>query len=391
MLSLQNWTLNNLRNLFRNYKKSDRAFSTRVYLDGLNYHVRDHDGAYKYSSGYIENAVQEAVGGVKNNKNFQQKVNLYLGFDRNSKLKEHSICYTTGNVGCIDLPNWTVLKLNGKITLANNTNKDIITNASGATGNCHCAVIGESVNSEIDGNGTQQSAGAGIKFISSNPDDYPWSFHLKNISLRRTKQNGVHLEGQAGGWNQFLVENIGVKDAGGNGLYTKYVVDSAFKIVYLGGALASAYLQNTNVSKFLGCYFGSGAASSSLELNACNTNVFQSCRMDYAYYNLVRIATGICWRNIFSGCRLSNASRQGAGNYSGILLSGADVQNNIFGDDVFYKAAAENNYKYCIEEATGTDGNIFHGLNLQNYSLAGLLKIGVNSKADAGSIIGTIV
>lgn len=369
------------------------SFNTRVRLEGLNYHVRNRAGVRQYGSGYLENVIQEAIRSFKHNRTAQEKAVLDLRHDRKSKVKEHSIGFPTGNTyGCIELPDWAMLKLIGNISLANSVNKNIIANVDGATGNRHCAVFGESRVCEINGNRGEQTAGHGIYFIgkSNEYENYP-NLDLKNLTIKQIKENGVHIEAVSGAPTVWIAQNVGVCLCS-KAWYLKYIDDSKFIGCYSGGVYG-LYMINCKGSEFIGGYWGAGSGSTNaIFMQTCQRLAFIGGTVDAAGQALINM-TGGCTQNRFMGMRLTNANYGGTPEaYSGIYQGGSNymTKNLFYGLNFF---TTTNNFKYCIEETGVSDENIYAILHMEDYgaSYGGLKKVGTDSKADADTIIGSIV
>lgn len=123
-----------------------------------------------------------------------------------------SVGYTSG-AGCINVPSYTILEIQGKIYLQNTTSDvPIISNSDTSGGNTGVEVFG----GEIDGNKTNQVAGANQAGVQFNKADHS-SVH--DMYIHDTYRDGVYNVHSA---NYNSIFNMKVKNILGHSVFVGY-------------------------------------------------------------------------------------------------------------------------------------------------------------------------
>lgn len=361
-----------------------------IYKFGADYYAMDEDGNIDFGgsgdAGGIDGAspgavIKAAMGGLTGGRTWQERV-LVKGNISN-------LDHPAGNYNCIDVPSYTLLSIDGKMTLANDTNKSMIGNASGNAG----WDVGITIEGGyLDGNQSQQTAGHGINLVTNAVEPAYGYLHstVRDVSVANVKQNAFNFS-HIGQLHAIDCKTHGTK-SGGYGLYCDWVWDSLFeRMLPIDGVTGGAYIIPM-ATVFQDLYINQG-----IVMPYSNRAKFSNILIDVS-------ADIHGWAGHFFKCLVDNvhveAFDNAAANKSAIRLTddtagmSAHSTDNIFSNVWCGRGygAGTKQWKYGIEEADANqDYNIFSSTNGRDCVTGVVRRLGANSKADADTIIGTIV
>jgi hypothetical protein len=164
------------------------------------------------------------------------------------------------------------------------------------------------------------------------------------------------------------------------GLYCGNAYDSDFSnlILDVGGSTQYAVDVNAGASNHFINIFAGGSRAFLVENGAVRTN-FVNIHSTDAWYGAFTIGSG-CHHITVEGGTIDRASKAGDGTYSYFYNGGTYC---IITGITFSDSTGIYRPKYCIEETTGANYNIYATHTFQNFVGAAYLRVGANSKFQA--------
>jgi len=143
-----------------------------IWTDGTYVYAKNgKTGAIDFKGTDASTVIQSAIDALTSGRTWKEKV-LIKG---NFTVKKQS-----GKTYAIGLDSYTILEIQGKLTLADNQNCDVIANKDQSNGNHFIEIIGGTIN----GNKANQTSGCGIK-IKATPSDWSGPYCCK-VTVRDT-------------------------------------------------------------------------------------------------------------------------------------------------------------------------------------------------------------
>jgi hypothetical protein len=283
---------------------------------------------------------------------------------------------------------YTILQIDGKITLANGANCNMIENKHASTYDKEITIQG----GVLDGNSQNQGSGDydGIKIVWGTDGGLPLEYiFIQDIDIQNVKQDGIHLDLSASQSEYVWITNV--KSHGDRyGLYTSGVWDMMLKGGWFEGWTEGIYFRNSGSS-----YIDNIYVNFPVHFRDCAYVTMTNFRVEIGI-NDPGIKLDGCWLSVFSNGEVNIFGNNGYNTKAGIELTTGvigDSQYNSFSNIVFsHNVGQTNKWKYGIEESSSSqDYNAYSALVGYECVTATLRKLGANSKADADSIIGAIV
>lgn len=275
--------------------------------DGTNIYVYDNQGNLVHGpSTSSSTEINWALSNLTSGRTYKEKVVVIGNYELDDTIK---------------VPSYTILEIQGKLTLANNINKSMIENDDQVNGNTDIEIVG----GELNGNKTNQTSGHGINFVYvTNPS-------IKGVCIHDVKEDGIRITGNNDVRKPVMIGNI-IHDCDGIGIDVRNC--------YYGILVKANHIQNCGSYGILIFY----------------------CR--YAF----EVIGNICYLNDDDGIRLSGSAEgilAGNGicfNNRGLYIGGS-AHNTIYGNVIF------GNNLGGIYTNTDSDGlvitdNYFAGNNL---------------------------
>jgi hypothetical protein len=350
------------------------SYSFVVYKDGSNTQYRDWQGQLQATSSNSADIINWALGNLTIGRTWQEKVLLKGDFTTNFPIL---------------ISSYTILEIDGKITLANGANCNIIENKNPSTYAKDITIIG----GVLDGNSANQGSVAynGINMVltSGGGYDQPIPYiEIQDIKVMNVKQDGIHIDftGSYGGY--LWITNV-QSHGDRYGLYTNNLWDAMIEHCWFEGWTEGVHCENSG-----SFYINNIYVNYPLYFRDCVYVTMTNFRVDIGINNHGIKLYG-CWMSAFSNGEITIFGNNGYNTNAGIELTTSatsDSQYNSFNNIVFsHYGTGNNRWKYGIEEKTSSqDYNAYSALVGYECTTATLRKLGTNSKADVDSIIGAI-
>jgi hypothetical protein len=347
------------------------SYSFVVYKNGSDTQYQDWQGQLQATSSNSAEIINWALGNLTVGRNWQEKVLLKGNF---------TISYP------ILISNYTILQIDGRITLANGANCNIIENKNPSTYDKEITITG----GILDGNSQNQGSGDynGIK-ITWGTDPGPVScIYIQDIKIRNVRQDGINLN--LSGSNNEYVWIKSVQSQGARyGLCTNGVWDMMVVNGFFEGWTEGIYFVNSGSS-----YINNIYVNFPVHFRDSGFISMTNFRVDVATEDHGIKLDG-CERSTFSNGIINIFGNNGYNTKAGIeLKTGATIhsQYNSFSNlQICHQYGSTNVWNYGIEEADSNQNhNSYSGLVGYGCVTATLRKLGADSKADVDSIIGAI-
>jgi hypothetical protein len=351
------------------------SYSFIVYKNGSNTQYRDWQGQLQATSSNSADIINWVLGNLTVGRTWQEKVLLKGDF---------TISYP------ILVSSYTILQIDGKITLANGANCNIIENKHASTYDRDITIIG----GVLDGNSANQGSGDynGIKIVWETDPGYsevlPY-IYIQDIKVTNVKQDGINID-LTNIANKYLwITNV-QSHGDRYGLYIIGVWDVMLEHCFFEGWTEGVHCENSG-----SLYINNVYVNYPVHFRNCAFVTMTNFRVDIGT-NDHGIELDGCWLSAFSNGAVNIFGNNGYNTKAGIELTTSATSNsqyNSFSNIVFsHYHGNTNSWKYGIEETTGSqDYNAYSALVGYECVTATLRKLGANSKADADSIIGAIV
>jgi hypothetical protein len=322
-------------------------------------------GQIDASSTVDSDIINWAIGNLTVGRTWQEKVLLKGNF---------SITPT------ILVPAYSILELDGSVTLANNANCDMLRNLHWSVGGDDYITVRGGV---WDGNEANQDAGTYNGFYFYGNEDR--KIRIENLIVQNIEGgDGVYLRSCKEVW----VSNCMFTEVDRYALNLDVVWDSMFSDLFLASSTRNLYMSYSGTNGFSNIYAGGLSSDPSVYLNTgCSGNMFNNLRIDHSANHCLYLRSGgnsgyeTAW-NSFSNLIISDL--QGTNNtYDAIHIEDYCI-HNTFDDVNVYKRTSTKVFAYIIHE-TGANSNynVFYVTNAETYSTLSSL-MGVNSKVWQG-------
>jgi hypothetical protein len=160
-----------------------------IWTDGTNVYARNGvTGAIDFKGTDASTVIQAALNALTPNRTWKEKVVLKGNFTISNTIK---------------IPSYTILEVQGKLTLANGVNKNMIENSDRKNGNVEIEICG----GKLDGNRAgQTSLSSPISLVKV------YGLLIKDVKITKGYEYGIDLIG----CERFVLSNIFGDDAGGD-------------------------------------------------------------------------------------------------------------------------------------------------------------------------------
>lgn len=344
------------------------SYDFKVEKEGAEYVVRNKGGTRTYGSAYEELAIKEALDSLKNARTWQEKVLLKGNFP--------TLDYPSGNQGCIDIEGHTILSLIGKVTLADNVDKNMICSADPTDQNAINVVI---EGGTWDGNSSNQASGNNIYWTKSvSLLGVEKNIIFRNLKLIRAKENNLYINNTSGA-AQYLIYNIRTYASGAYAFRFFRVFDSH---IYNIKPLGQSYWDSCAAIHADLLYQNGG-----LDLYKCKRLLISNSKFDFTTGDLNTIPVNLrATRNSFFSNIKIKTSGDGADIPAGIRLatvSSTHSHDNIFGNIGISRkeeGTGTREYTYGIEETDANQNyNTYGNINGRDCVTGAIRMLGVNS------------
>lgn len=355
------------------------SYNMKVAREGLNYHVRNRGLVRKYGSGYMENAIQEAIGSLRNSRTVKEKAKV------ESPPKQHNSIGDT-----IKISSHTHLELIGRVTLADAVNKNMVENLNRATYDYNMIIEG----GFWDGNAAYQTGGNVFDFYQATAIPSAVSrgsrITIRDLWIETAKNDAMHFDNAANVFFSIIhIANVGMKAPRNYGIYAHRFNDSVMKNIRpLEGWVGSLYLV--------------AGSSTWMEHLYMNSPMLLSANMAKLSNSLIDIGKDVAAALDFQGgigCEFNNLHLHIIGN-SAAVVTGIKMRWGTATDGLFNNIHASRyslpeglgtrRFDYAIEEADAAqDNNTYTNINGRDCTLGALRVLGPNS--DYGHIQGNVV
>jgi len=329
-------------------------------------------GAIDYSGADASTVIQKALDSLTAGRVWQEKVLLKGNFD---------LGYVSGN-GCVNLPFYTILEIQGKLKLKNNVNKPLIALKPDLPewGAAYISIIGDGA--IIDGNRDNQTVDHYGVSLSAN---WNWWFLLKGLNIGNVR--GYSLHAYQLGTLQMSDCSIGYEEAGGRqskgGMLLQRVYDCQFTNVFACASEEySVSLDSWScVNIFTNCYFGGAGVKANVRLYGAYHNYFIGCQCsDSAQggYIFEDEHEAPAMYNVISGGKCGDNSGARNGTYSNIVLKGHSHHNVIAGV-TFVEWSKDRRAKYGVLEQDSANYNKINDCIFEGQVTLPVIKVGANT------------
>lgn len=323
-----------------------------------SYRVVNKAGVNKFSTGYSELAMNEAIQSLNHNRTRRETQEKAA-----ATTSLHSISAP------IKIPSYTIFELEGQISLADSSNCNMIENSDQSSGNTFINIIGHGM-AILEGNKANQSSGRGIEIDNNNADQTPsFCVGIENIEIRDTDDDHVQILLNSG--DVAHLQNIVTKQdgaGGGKGLSLNFS-DSCILACKINAPEENIVISDN--SNFIGdlqvsdSYFG-GASYQPYQmlLQGVRRSQFTNCIVDNMVYNAVGLLESgasypeqECYDVGFHNCHFTYAALIDSDDtYNGVVLED-DANHNRFIGCYFGRKerqdAQTNDWSYGWTEDTG--------------------------------------
>jgi len=347
--------------------------------EGFIYAKNGDTGKIEFSGTDAATVINWALSSLKPDRIWREKVVVKGNFIIDSPIK---------------IPSWTIFQIIGEITLAPNSNCNMIENEDWTNGNEEIEIYG----GRLYGNRQQQSSGDGIhfEFHGTNPYDSidGEEIFIHHLEVMLAKDDGVHIDMSGSGSRHVWMDTCRVTHAGDRGIFFQGF-DSKFEHITVSGIGSQPEEGNIVLYYPSNCHFDniycSGGGLHNIYAKRGHHLQFSNIRLDNPRKEAA-LLEGI-YDYTFTNIQIRSTINLDADNtYSAITLrsdlSHHSLDNNFVG--VVYDKDGTNDYKYVIEEVdSNQDYNIFVGVNGRDAETGTLRVLGANS--EYGTIVGSVI
>jgi len=336
--------------------------------DAAKYHVRNRAGLRTFGSGYPEVAIQEGLDSLRNSrtKNFDYE-KVTLGHQFNS-------------IGAtLEVESYTILQLDGEITLANSVDSPMLTNKT--TTDDHILVEG----GYWDANRDNQASGNGFDFRGADGSDIS-RIDLYDIRLHDVDDHGIYYYWV---WGSYL-NHVNVYNVDEDGVYLYHFVDARVRRLTTTSTSDIGFHLYSGSCNSFDCFYMGGSTGSGepaqIYNDGCDNSQWSNIRVDNPASDGVEL-TGNAIQNIFHGLTITTATYPADNTKDALVLAtGADF--NVFEDFYIGKKTQGGaiDWRYGINEGDG-EYNIYASGIIRNCQTGTKTGISGNSKFDTSSII----
>jgi len=347
--------------------------------DGVSYNIYSEASWIVFQDGSYT-CMQSATTGTvtARSTNASQIINWALGNLTSGRTWQEAVLLK-GNF-TIDSPilvdDYTYLKLQGKVTLADASNCNMLQNADrvGASGTNKLITIQGGI---WNCNRAGQSSGNGFDFYADASADSLYRIKVTGVTILEIKDIGVSIY-RASGF-ELLDSYIGVFDytsqGDSHGVYGDIISDSRFERLNIQSKGVNFYLR-AGAKNFVDKIYCGGSTkdveSGTVDAQFCLMGVHDSflsnINVDASYVDGIKVTHATAgvnnvWSNVMITVSLDNAETRTA-----LLMTGAGVRNNTFHGLYIGKKSTPTYYRwdYGIKEEDGAGGNDYQGF-IQDY------------------------
>ena len=237
-------------------------YSYVIKSDGTNYWGVSSEGEMVYESTNASYTINSALSGLTSARTWQETVLLTGNFTIDSSIVVYA---------------YTYLQLIGHVSLADNSNCDMIKNAHPESNDICVTIEGGG----WWGNKGQQTSGCGINWTHSVSISEPTGARIqvtfRDLTIKECKEHGIFVD-LYGAWCPIDIEGVNSKWHGGAGVYLKFVADFQITNCFaLDGDGAGIVLMASGIGQIGNCYINDGivvdglygASSGSLQVSNC--------------------------------------------------------------------------------------------------------------------------
>lgn len=320
------------------------------------YKVIDHAGAIKsWGNTAPEIAIDDTIKSLSSSRltdEYRQKILLQGYFP--------DMAAPSGEFGCINIPDFLDLELQGRVKMGASVNKPLISNKNRSTYNRHVRIEG----GIWDGNRGQNTLGHGIDWLHSenNTSGDPWCYlYFKHMQFFNIDEDAIHISGASGkNFMVFTIEDVTQRSVDGWGLYLYRVQDYTVKHCL---PLGPVYIHYAHSGHLHDLYLNGG-------MQIWNSNhVWMSdtfLDMDWNLHTWSALDCHCCVKGVFNHLKFSIGGDLGT-DLDAIRLNKDyyDSIENQF-DDVLVKqdsGSPNNNFEHGINEVDANQNkNSFHNV-----------------------------
>lgn len=300
----------------------------------------------------------------------------------------------------IQVPSYVDLAINGKITLADGSDCNMIENADRVGGNSEMVIRGVEW-AVLDGNQAEQTTGNGIDIFNNNVLVSGSTIRIEDLRVLNWKVDGVVVDLNAG--NGFYIRHVySFFEVGSGARYAfrlfgsdSFLMDCAAQSysenLYLGKA--GAYCADLFVSN---CYFGGASNEIQVRIVGVSRARFEFCTfdncyermiyIDYAYDNPIAYSKYIDFIGCFIHTQWDATYPSADNTFDAVVITGNSHHIKFIGGYIGQKLphlASTNKWRYGIYEAVGTDYTSVRGVTFDcntTWGTAPVYLVGSNSK-----------
>jgi len=343
------------------------APSYTVFNEGSTYYAKNAYGAIDYSGINATTIIQNALDGLTSGRTWKEKV----------LLQGYFVITET-----IDLPSYVSIELDGNMTLADNTNKDMI--------ECNTTVHTDWVGGVLSGNHQAQTSGKGMDL-----NNFCYGT-IKNVFFYEFEESAIELSAISGETEGVIIHENVFRGNKGSAIKTESnVKDSSFCYNRMEDLTSFGIACTGLLTSIIGFNTISAEVQSGISLSSCNDNVVIGNDVDSCGQNGIQIVSSNLMPNSVVGNTLYNNVWHGividdsnntvvsdnicyTNGYDGINIQGASMFNVISGN--ICTDGSSPTQDYGIREQDTTDYNIItDNICLRNVNY-GIKQVGSNTK-----------